>query len=238
MRVETYLAGIYTIRLKEPTSHHPEFTLQITTPNKAHTLTIGLFPKQRPPFSVETLFESKQPYCFTTDRDIADYPRAAREVTHGKCIEIGAGLGGLVLELAQKNVGKITVIDPLDYNQTRAMLLHAQAYASDQQVCMRISTLLERCRIMHDKRRVRLINTTLGNALETHPELLSSADFVIDNFGAVYYVNTESFPELEAHRKTISCHELQKRALQEITRKERALLNPQGKLIQCPTPEV
>jgi hypothetical protein len=103
-------------------------------------------------------------------------------------IEVGAGLGGFIKFICDRqrdSSPKPVVIDPADYARMEDMLKYClDTGTSDREI---IEELLERCELLLNKDRVILINKKLDIAIQEHPEILETADVVIDNYGACYY---------------------------------------------------
>ncbi len=106
---------------------------------------------------------------------------------HKRYIEVGAGLG----EFAPRIRG-IVVIDPANYLLMLEMLKEIKPDVGwlDR---IRLAKLVRRCEAILDPARVTLINKTLQGAVENHPDLLESADVVVDNNGAFEWGWIEKF---------------------------------------------
>jgi len=144
---------------------------------------------------------------FITARDFKNYDEDVQEILFDptkQYVEIGAGLGEFIPRLVSEFNGDCKnlpiVIDPANYNLMQKMLKEGINQSNKRKVegdiINRLETLIERCRIFRDSSKVKLINTSLGQALSEYPELKGLADFVIENRGAHYYPQVE-FPEGE-----------------------------------------
>ncbi|MBI4441619.1 hypothetical protein HY639_05605 [Candidatus Woesearchaeota archaeon] len=155
-----------------------------------------------------------------TARDLKDYPESVRSLpidpskTH---IEVGAGLGGFIQHVTAWC--KPIAIDPAKYDVMERMLSDVHGRRLPRYVMNRLEVLLERCALIRDRNRVHLLNMTLGNALERHPELLASADVVVDHFGATEYVKNEDLAPAPHRDQALL-----------IAERERQLLKPEGRL--------
>jgi hypothetical protein len=116
-------------------------------------------------------------------------------------VEVGAGLGEFIPSVAIRypHIPKPILIDPADYEAIREILLYSKK--THQGIFNRgnkfdigsiINSWLDRIEIILDPNKVRLINTTLDEALRTDPLLRGSADILVD-FKAIrtYYRNCE-----------------------------------------------
>jgi len=110
-------------------------------------------------------------------------------------LEVGAGLGGfipyLVNEWSQILTSKPIVIDPADYRLMANMLRYAKQLNLGVGIGKRLDELIKRAEIIIDPGKVYLVNTRLGEALRSVPELQAIADVVIDLLGPVNYPSSE-----------------------------------------------
>lgn len=131
-----------------------------------------------------------------TGRDMDEYvPSIKRLPINSKYqyLEIGAGLGELVPHLVKSGYGikRPIIIDPVNYDLILSMLLYASKKGFDDYRTGRINTFIERAEIILNPAKVILINTTLGDSLDKHPDLAGIGDVVIDHYGPNYYEDTE-----------------------------------------------
>lgn len=87
-------------------------------------------------------------------------------------------------------------IDPVNYDEFRRFLHYAQERVTEQMQPFfsqreRIEAMIRAIDIIQDETRVRLLNCTLGRALEQDPGLVGSAAVVIDSYGAYEYPHSE-----------------------------------------------
>src|SRR3990167_921555 len=139
-----------------------------------------------------------------TDRDIdggydADidysYPASVRKIitnlAHNldqnlQYIEVGAGLGEFVPKLIGAQIDKKPiVIDPAPYGIMQEMLNQVLPHITIQKHHDRCLKLIERAELMQDQNKVNLINLTLKDALDQHPEIKGVGDVLVDNYGGV-----------------------------------------------------
>jgi len=139
-----------------------------------------------------------------TDRDInggydADinynYPASVRKIitnlAHNldknlQYIEVGAGLGELIPKLIGAQIDKRPiVIDPAPYGIMQEMLEYILQLVEIQTHHERCLKLIERAKLMQDQDKVNLINLTLKDALDQHPEIKGIGNILIDNYGGV-----------------------------------------------------
>ena len=132
-----------------------------------------------------------------TSRDLSFYVRTfpeLREVNPKfQYVEVGAGLGGWITSLIDKigkNSPKPIVIDMADYRLIQAMLRYSKTLdlGLHQE---RLDILCDRVDSYLSDDRIRLINLSLGEALESEKSLNGCADVVVDCCGAVSYPLTE-----------------------------------------------
>ena len=103
-------------------------------------------------------------------------------------LEVGAGLGEFTPLVVRNNpINKPIVIDPANYPLMLDLLRSAYKKNLKRELKERIGVLQERCETLLNPHKVNLINLTLEQALEQHPELNGIADVVVDNFGAIHY---------------------------------------------------
>lgn len=110
-------------------------------------------------------------------------------------LEIGAGLGEFIPYLIESLKGKLTkkpiIIDFADHFLMLDMLWEARKLGLGSLRNDRLETLINRATIVLDKDRVSFINLRLGQALQLHPELETSADVIVDQCGAILYILNE-----------------------------------------------
>jgi SAM-dependent methyltransferase len=164
-----------------------------------------------------------------TGRHLCEYPANACEALErddARLIEVGAGLGALVPNLAGRGKRPIA-IDPFDYALAEDMLTYARDVVNPGPYFVGlIDTLLLRAQVMQDKSKITLINTTLGRAVREHPEIKGIADVVVDCVGAMEYCDAELLNV--RHTKGANVRRELESFVEEA---ERSLLKPGGKLI-------
>ena len=102
-------------------------------------------------------------------------------------VEVGAGLGECVPSLCQSALTyRPIVIDPAPYMIMMELFHAARKYVSDDDRSL-LEEITRRCGVILDPSKVELINEPLDQAVKEHPELLGSADVVIDNYGATQW---------------------------------------------------
>ncbi|MFC1723717.1 hypothetical protein ACFL0V_06250 [Nanoarchaeota archaeon] len=118
-------------------------------------------------------------------------------------VEVGAGFGAFIPK-AVEAVGspRPIVIDSMDYEQARDMLLYARENLKDDMshsVYFRVDEMVDRWLevydILHDRDKVKLINKPLDQALEEEPDLEGIADVVVD-FKAIRSYHRDQTPLL------------------------------------------
>ena len=153
-------------------------------------------------FSGWIAFETRD-YTITA-RDMDGYPKL--EINQGfQYVEVGAGMGGFIKHLIDKKVEKKPiVIDPSDYTRMKKMLYFAENIDLTYNLKERIKLLRERCEIVLDPDKVRLINSRVEEAVRDNKELIGLADVVVDNYAArmwaiypLFLVNQGSIEDIE-----------------------------------------
>lgn len=140
-------------------------------------------------------------------------------------LEIGAGLGGFiphVVECMRRSSPRPIVIDQADYVLMKEMLQEASMMDLGQEISERLQVLIQRCDLYLDPSKVRLVNTTLGQAVKQHPDLKEVADVVVQESGANLYPLTE-----KCAGDRVTYEGLERR----ISRFERYLLKKEGRLL-------
>jgi len=112
-------------------------------------------------------------------------------------IEVGAGLGEFTPVMAERMKTRPIVIDPADYVLMNEMLYFARDEVKIPDHIEQLDEIIRRSEIICDDAKVRLVNTTLGDALEKFPDLHGKADLVIDNYGVICWHRTEGFSDGE-----------------------------------------
>lgn len=179
----------YELRIEKPSGYHPQIRFMI-------------------PFPSNRIGEREM---VVTGRDLLTYPNI--EYILGinprlQYVEIGPGLGGFIPYVVSKLVGTGAplpiAIDPVNYFLLGEMLSFAKTdLGLWQEALDRIDVFLERQRCMIDPSEVRLINQTLEQAFEAHPELDGIADIAIDHFGPFFHSHTESFEVIYLERRLL-----------------------------------
>lgn len=110
-------------------------------------------------------------------------------------LEVGAGLGELVPYLVRtfgKSLQKRPIIiDPVNYRVLGEMLRYSQDLELPERTRQKVNELLARIEIIENPLKVRLINTTLLNAVSKFPDLIGCADCVVDCAAARGYPAVE-----------------------------------------------
>jgi hypothetical protein len=123
-------------------------------------------------------------------------------------VEVGAGLGQFATYIADlynpidgfdpaARFIPPTVIDPTDYRTMQEMLQASKAHVPLPMI-EDVDEIIRRCNTVLNPERITLINMTLGTAIHEHPELLKSADVVVDNYGASRWSKTEGLSSHDA----------------------------------------
>lgn len=208
-------------------------TILLHDKSKYYTLFIGIENRVNPPlddFPVE--FRVRHGYnepVSVTCRNKKEYPKEIRELEINpvfQYIEVGAGLAEFIPSIISEWNGKLLhmpiIIDPADYQLMQDMLLHAKDIYVDKPVKERLEVILERASIILDPTKVRLVNTTLGQALLRYSWLEEIANVVIDFNGANMY-----FEPYDRCSTGVANMELESR----MKNLERWLLKPRGVLL-------
>jgi len=113
-------------------------------------------------------------------------------------IECGAGLGSFIPELVKYRslIKTPIIIDPANYELMAEMLEYLKPHLKDPMMIWRVEELVSRCSSILDSSKVRLINSTLDQAIREHPEIIGTADIVVDNYGVLYWSDD---PETHNH---------------------------------------
>jgi hypothetical protein len=118
--------------------------------------------------------------------------------------EVGGGLGGLAEHVVRHpgHTGKRPlIIDPVDYGAMNGLMDYALDHAAKldlpQQSQARILELRIRSDVIRDDTRVRLLNMTLAEAYERHPDIRGRSDVVVELCGASLYPDVEGHDKLE-----------------------------------------
>ncbi|MDP3990553.1 MAG: hypothetical protein Q8Q01_05105 [archaeon] len=172
--------------------------------------------------AIEKLTESVMNFIFVkklptgkiwiTDRDVNgvkdvnidyNYPKAVSNLFVNpdqtlQYIEIGAGLGEFIPKLVDAQVKKRPIIiDPAPYETMQEMLEYILPEIEIEAHYERCLELVKRAKLMQDSKKVNLINLTLKDALDQHPEIREVGDILVDNYGGVIWSTTESGNKLE-----------------------------------------
>lgn len=137
---------------------------------------------------------------FYGEDDTGEYSREVQQLAHApplgyQCIEIGAGLGEFIPKLVEKGVSvKPIVIDPANYSLLLEMLQHIEPAIRETHYTQ-LQELERRAQVINDSFYVRLINTTLGEAIRKHPDLKEIADIVVEHLGPSRWSSTEKRPQ-------------------------------------------
>ncbi len=151
--------------------------------------------------SVTFEVESDNRQIMISGRDVQQYTPEVKDVSIDPSkvyIEVGAGLGEFIHLAAQQNpVQKPIVIDPVNYSLLLDMLQFAEVFGLQGETAQRIRLYQERCKTILNPDQIQLINCKMENALRKHPELVESADVVVDHYAAGYYGNLDAIVNLE-----------------------------------------
>jgi len=112
-----------------------------------------------------------------------------------RCLEIGPGLGEFIPHLVQNHQfhERPTVIDIADYNRMKMMLEYVSTLGNvNIGLRQKLRTLAQRCDTYLDPSKVNLVNKSLVDALEEHPEYQGLFDIVVDLDGAYLYGKMKS----------------------------------------------
>lgn len=134
-------------------------------------------------------------FLYITSRSIDLYPDLLRTRNYQReeqIIEIGAGLGGLIPFVAEKqyrnNGLRPIIIDPIDYSKIKTMLeknLDSKKFLEQKKY---IEVMIERCNSLEDSSKVRHIMKPFPKALEEDSSLEGIADIVVDQFASAHYL--------------------------------------------------
>jgi hypothetical protein len=103
-------------------------------------------------------------------------------------VEIGPGLGEFVPTVAQSKMPMPIAIDVINYEDLlKEMTQYLPQIEDDKTAYEELTELIRRCKIMLDPSKVKLINFCLEDAIVRHPELIDSADILVDLLGAFAY---------------------------------------------------
>src|SRR3989338_1768283 len=132
-------------------------------------------------------------YSCVTARNVSEYENNIRELMINpffQYAEVGAGLGEFIPNLVDNYKIKHLpiIIDPVDYELMGNMLGYELNLKFSDRVNKNLLKLFERCKIIRDQNKVRLINEDLVTAIKSHLDIHNIADIVIDNFGATHYM--------------------------------------------------
>lgn len=185
MRVKLIISCLNSLKM---TKYQVELygTLAIVTEKERdYHLTIADY---NPGVAIFTINLPSEGNVLVTGRDITDYHPEIRDLEINPSllyVEVGAGLGGFIPNIIQKTMlQKPIVIDPVDYTLLLEMLEFAETLPLEGKLKERVKVHQERCKIILNSDKVRLINLKLEEAFNQHPELEGIADVVIDHFAA------------------------------------------------------
>jgi|APSaa5957512622_1039677.scaffolds.fasta_scaffold90475_2 hypothetical protein len=196
--------GAHELKIEHPT-HKYILTLKTDYPME------GDFPIEEDFNDVSFRTMLNGDFCCSTGRNLAEYGEYKNHfLTPGKIsdpskqyLEVGAGIGEFVPYLVRKFgktlKNKPIVIDPINYTGLREMLDFSKALELPERIDRKVSEFIARIDIITDPNRVRLTNTTLLKAISKHPELIGSADYVVDHAASRAYPTTEfsNYPDLD-----------------------------------------
>lgn len=134
---------------------------------------------------------------FVTGRSLNEYDERVYTIPISadfQYIEVGAGLGEFIPHIVKTlncQGKRPIVIDLVNYNLLQDLLSFALNLDLKEQSHNNVKTLAERCAIMLDETKVKLVNKKLGDAIQQNPELCGIADFVVDNAGPSLHTSTE-----------------------------------------------
>ena len=147
------------------------------------------------------------PFVLVTARDFEDYNEKIINHTIDprlQYLEVGPGLGGFlerIVSMQDSSCPKPIAIEQADYSVMKKMLKFAKAELSssvDQKTKGRIETLIERCNLIANSDKIRLIQRPMQNATTLYPELVGCADRVVSNVAVGHYAmeRREYFQEI------------------------------------------
>ncbi len=203
------------------------------SPDREHYLRVSSRPLLRP---LDVHFKTLPTTSVTTGRSLDQYKKELPdlEIDDAKqYVEVGAGFSGLLHHLAMRLLGnerRPIAIDPVDYALAEEMLIEAlklsekgEPFFSPEMA--RICEVLAQCQTIRDRSKVLLINTNLSTALNEHPEIAGTADYVVDLHGPSEYSHTEHGNVLATSREEFN------RQTMNIITMEQALLKPGGTIL-------
>lgn len=181
---------------------HRDEDMAITAPGTSYALRIAENPSVKDQHVLFEVGERQYVTARSTQEILQSFPDLPLDpsLTY---LEVGPGLGEVLPLIAGGSTGKAEeqvhiAIDPADYSLMELMLQHAYDISSEHALTRKyrdtIGALLERCQIMLHSPQIRLINTTLNDAMTNPvlaPQLRQSADVVIDHVGALYYIDAD-----------------------------------------------
>jgi len=140
-------------------------------------------------------------------------------------VEVGCGLGEFIHYLSKReNAPPSIAIDLADYNILEKMLNYASELENFQPVINRITVFQNRITELKTNSKIRFLNMPLSQVLEQHPEMINSADIVIDHGGAIFYPHNEPKDVGEGLKQN-------SRPYQTIIELEKKLLKLTGKIL-------
>lgn len=132
---------------------------------------------------------------FITARDIGEYDEEIKSMIINpslQYVEVGAGLGEFIPRIIRRFgdslVSRPIVVDPAKYEVMYSLLDFARKLETNTLMYDKLGELKDRCEIILDNKKVRLVNFTLEKAVSEFPELLGVADVVVDHIGASHYM--------------------------------------------------
>ncbi|HVY01659.1 MAG TPA: hypothetical protein VHA12_02760, partial [Candidatus Nanoarchaeia archaeon] len=140
-----------------------------------------------------------------TGRDHLQYPREVRKLRPNpkkQYLEIGAGLGGFTPNLVKRLEGRLQkkpiVIDIANYDVICGLfetgIEEAKNRGYHENILKRLEVLRGRANFYANSEQIKLITLSLGQALNTFPELVGCADVVVDNLAAEWYAAEIEMP--------------------------------------------
>lgn len=103
-------------------------------------------------------------------------------------LESGHGLGGFVSERVKKGCIKPIAVDIFDYNRAKDMLVYTRKEVNLGRLYdERLLSLIERCEIMLNSKKVKFFNCGLEDIPEDNPDLMGTIDVLVDINGVSRY---------------------------------------------------
>lgn len=156
------------------------------------------------PFLFEPPAIKGKQFCVSAST-LNHYPEEIRDINPNfQYVNIGAGLDEFTEKLGAANLSqKPVVIDPANYELMAEMLTYLSTHTGEFDKS-EANRLVQLCNLLLLGTSIRLINSTLGEAIKNHPEILDVGDIVIDIGGPQVYHQTEgSSPIIELEGRLV-----------------------------------